>query len=76
MARRRQDLPGVDLLAFAQGKANTQNLKILAPAANITVTGSTDLVRQQFDQRGAVRNFPDELARAEAFGRDIATGAH
>jgi multimeric flavodoxin WrbA len=28
------------------------------------------------DQRGAVRNFPDELARAEAFGRDIATGAH
>lgn len=41
--------------AFAQGKANTQNLKILAPAANITVTGSTDLVRQQFDQRVEVR---------------------
>lgn len=28
------------------------------------------------DQRGAVRNLPEELARAEAFGRDIATGAH
>lgn len=41
--------------SFAQGKANTQNLKILAPAANITVTGSTDLVKQQFDQRVEVR---------------------
>ncbi|MBB5347410.1 flavodoxin family protein [Desulfoprunum benzoelyticum] len=28
------------------------------------------------DQRGAVRNFPEELVRAEAFGRDIAIGAH
>jgi len=26
------------------------------------------------DQRGAIRNFPEELARAEAFGREIATG--
>jgi len=26
------------------------------------------------DQRGAVRNFPEELARAETFGREIATG--
>jgi uncharacterized protein YhdP len=41
--------------AFAQGKANTQNLKILAPAADITITGSTDLVKQQFDQRVEVR---------------------
>ncbi|MBP7917036.1 MAG: TIGR02099 family protein, partial [Arenimonas sp.] len=41
--------------SFAQGKANTQNLKILAPAANITITGSTDLVKQQFDQRVEVR---------------------
>ena len=41
--------------AFAQGKANTQNLKILAPAADITITGSTDLVKQQFNQQVEVR---------------------
>ena len=36
---------------FAQGKADTRNLVIDAPAADIRITGSTDLVKEQFDQR-------------------------
>ena len=36
---------------FAQGKADTRNLLIDAPAADIRITGSTDLVKEQFDQR-------------------------
>ncbi len=37
--------------AFSQGKASTQDLTILAPAADIKITGSTDLVKQEFNQR-------------------------
>jgi len=37
--------------AFSQGKATTQDLIILAPAADIKITGSTDLVKQEFNQR-------------------------
>ena len=36
---------------FAQGKADTRNLLIDAPAADIRISGSTDLVREQFDQQ-------------------------
>ena len=35
---------------FAQGKATTQNTVLKAPSADIVFTGSTDLVREQFDQ--------------------------
>jgi uncharacterized protein (TIGR02099 family) len=41
--------------SFAQGKANTQDLMILAPAADIAITGSTDLVKQRFNQQVQVR---------------------
>ena len=40
---------------FSQGKASTQDLMILAPAADIKITGSTDLVKQEFNQRVEVR---------------------
>jgi multimeric flavodoxin WrbA len=43
-------------------------------AMDMTFAGS--FLLKGVDQRGAVRNLPEELARAEAFGRDIATGAH
>ena len=35
---------------FAQGLAKTRNLRIEAPAADILISGSTDLVNQRFDQ--------------------------
>ena len=41
--------------AFSQGKASTQDLTILAPAADIKITGSTDLMKQEFNQRVDVR---------------------
>jgi uncharacterized protein YhdP len=35
---------------FAQGLAKTRNLRIDAPAADILISGSTDLVNRRFDQ--------------------------
>ena len=35
---------------FDQGKAITQNTQIKAPSADISFSGSTDLIREQFDQ--------------------------
>lgn len=40
---------------FAQGKATTQNTQIKAPSANISFSGSTDLVLEQFDQTVVVQ---------------------
>jgi uncharacterized protein YhdP len=40
---------------FANGIANTQNLRIDAPAADIRISGSTDLVNERFDQRVLVQ---------------------
>lgn len=40
---------------FSQGKASTQDLNIQAPAADIKITGSTDLVKQEFNQYVEVR---------------------
>lgn len=40
---------------FAQGKATTQNTLLKAPSADITFSGSTDLIREQFDQTVVVQ---------------------
>lgn len=40
---------------FAQGKATTQNTVLKAPSADIVFSGSTDLVREQFDQTVTVQ---------------------
>jgi uncharacterized protein (TIGR02099 family) len=40
---------------FANGNATTQNLRIDAPAADIRISGSTDLVNERFDQRVLVQ---------------------
>jgi uncharacterized protein (TIGR02099 family) len=40
---------------FAQGKATTQNTQIKAPSADISFSGSTDLVLEQFDQTVVVQ---------------------
>lgn len=37
-------------ILFAQGLAKTRNLRIDAPAADILISGSTDLINQRFDQ--------------------------
>jgi uncharacterized protein YhdP len=40
---------------FANGIATTQSLRIDAPAADIRISGSTDLVNERFDQRVLVQ---------------------
>jgi uncharacterized protein (TIGR02099 family) len=40
---------------FAEGLANTRNLRIDAPAADIRISGSTDLVNERFDQQVQVQ---------------------